>query len=134
VKVAVVLLIVFGVLGLAVTGAVLYFTNRVVDEFETSFGVANSADYDIADVECGVDSLGDVQAEGRITNTSAERRAFTIRVRFTDADGSLLTVDEGYTAALDPGQSTDWVVITFTEPTGRPSCEVDEVRYNSFGS
>ncbi len=129
-----VVLIVLGVLGIVVTGALVFIANRVVDEIETSFGVADASDYDIELTECGVDSVDDAQAEGRITNTSADRRAFTIRVRFTDADGSLLTVDEAYTAALDPGQSTDWVVITFSEPRGLPDCEIDEVRYNSFGS
>jgi hypothetical protein len=134
VKAAVVALIVLGVLGIAVTGALVFLANRVVDEIETSFGVAETSDYDIALTECGVDSFGDVQAEGRITNTSSDRTAFTIRIRFTDADGSLLTVDSGFTDALDPGQSTDWQVITFTEPRGLPDCEIDEVRYNSFGS
>jgi hypothetical protein len=134
VKVAVVALIVLGVLGLAVTGAVIYFANRAVDEIESSFGVADPADYDVEVSECGVDSFGDVRAAGRITNTSGRDRSFTVRIRFTDADGSLLLGDNGYVETLEPGQSTDWAIVTFTEPRGRPSCGVDEVRYSSIGS
>lgn len=131
VKVAVVALIVLGVLGLAVTGAVVYFANRAVDEIESSFGVADPADYDVEVSECGVDSFGDVRAAGRITNTSDRDRSFTVRIRFTDADGSPLLEDSGYVETLEPGQSSDWVIVTFTEPRGRPSCDVDEVRYSS---
>lgn len=123
------MLIVLGVLGIAVTGAVVYFTSRVVDEFESTFGVADQSDYNVEISECGVDSFDDVRAAGTITNTSDQRRSFTVGVRFTGADGSLLTVDNGYVEVLDPGQSTDWVVVTFTEAEGRPDCEIDEVRY-----
>lgn len=121
------LLLVAGALFLA------FVADRVADEMERSFGVADTADYEVVERECTLDAFDDALANGEITNTSDRSHVFRISVRFVDSDGSLLTRGSTSTSRLDPGESTSWEVVTFSEPAGGFTCELDEVRYENMG-
>jgi hypothetical protein len=80
-------------------------------------------DYDVAITRCGVDSVGDVTAEGTVVNRSTEDRSLVVEVRFIDNTGEILT-DIGYGGYLFPGEEGTWTVVTFDKPTGDVTCEI----------
>lgn len=119
------------VAGIAVVGLFVFVVNRAAEEIGSSYGVAASADYEVAIEDCSVDSFGDVQASGTLRNTSDRRRSFFVEIRFLERDGDLITTSTDITDSLEPGQRGNWTVISFEAPRGdRFSCEVDEVRYS----
>jgi hypothetical protein len=129
-KGVIILLVILAVLVLAIGGciALLAFAgNEVVNELEDSFGVADEDHYDITLEECSADELGDAMANGTITNTSGDQRAFAVEVRFTDAEGTLITEDTTYTDDLDPDQTGQWEVVTFEDAPSGIECEIGEV-------
>ncbi len=53
-------------------------------------------------------------------------------VRFTDADGNLISEDTTFTDSIDADQTANWEVTTFETAEGDISCEVSEVNYSLF--
>jgi len=135
-KVGLIVLAVLFVFGIGAVGCLVIVggevATNVVDELERSFGEADPSDYELTGPECSVDFADDVRASGSITNTSGDRQAFGITVRFLNPDGSLITSNSTTTSGLDDGQSTDWEVITFSDAPEEFTCEVDEVSYSIF--
>ncbi len=135
-KIGLIVLAVLFVFGIGAVGCLVFVGGEVAqnvsDELERAFGEADPSDYELTGPECGVDSVDDVRASGSITNTSGERQAFQITVRFLNPDGSLITSNSTFTNGLDDGQSTDWEIITFSDAPADFTCEVDEVSYSIF--
>lgn len=135
-KVGLIVLAVLVVFGIGAVGCLVVVGGEVAqnvgEELERAFGEADPSDYELTGPECTVDFADDVRASGSITNTSGERQAFQITVRFLNPDGSLITSDSTFTNALDDGQSTDWEVVTFSDAPDEFTCEVDEIAYSIF--
>lgn len=135
--IVVAVLAVLGIIGggcaLLVGGAAVESIDEAVQE---STGVASSTDYAIEITSCEGDEFIAARASGTITNTSDKERAFQVQVKFTNADGSLISTDSTFTDKLASGQSTGWEVLSFSsnEASDGFRCDVDEVSYTIFGS
>ncbi|MEZ5381912.1 MAG: hypothetical protein R2754_08970 [Microthrixaceae bacterium] len=54
-------------------------------------------------------------------NTSSEAQGFEVSVRFTDADGNLISEDSTFTDSIDVDQTANWEVSTFESADGEIS-------------
>jgi hypothetical protein len=110
--------------------------NEAANSLQESIGLANTTDYEIEITGCAADTFSSARASGTITNTSDKERAFEVQVKFTNPDGSLISTDSTFTDKLDPGQSTNWEVLSLSLNDAAPGfkCDVDEVSNTIFGS
>ncbi|MEZ5383634.1 MAG: FxLYD domain-containing protein [Microthrixaceae bacterium] len=122
-------LVVFGLLGV---GCLAFGANQVVDEFDKQTGVADSSDYELTGPECVNEEFVGPKATGTLKNTSSEAQGFEVSVRFTDADGNLISEDSTFTDSIDVDQTANWEVSTFESADGEIKCEVAEVNYSLF--
>jgi hypothetical protein len=119
---------VFGVLGV---GCLVFAGNRVVNEIDDATGTADTDDYNITLDTCGVDEIGSARAGGTITNTSDKAQGFEVKVRYSDADGTLLDTSSTFVDRLDKGQTGNWETIsTIDNASTDIECEVGEVSYS----
>lgn len=126
------LLIVGGVLLLFGIGVVSCLA-LVGEELEKQIGEAKDSDYDITLRSCEVDEFSIARASGSITNTSKKAQGFQVEVRFTNPDGSLVSIDSDFVDRLEVGQSGQWEVLATEKPTGSEvACEVFKVSYSIF--
>jgi hypothetical protein len=72
-------------------------------------GVASfeGARLDVDDLSCGWGD-GTWQAEGSVTNSALESRAYRIYVAFVDPDGGTAGISQANVAPLAPGSTTSW--------------------------
>lgn len=126
------MLAVFVILGLIGAGCVVFGAKSVVDEIDAQTGTAEASDYELTGPECAIDEFAGPEASGTIKNTSDTDQAFQISVRFTDADGNLISEDSTFTDSIDIDQTANWEVTTFESAEGEISCEVNEVSYTIF--
>ena len=99
-------------------------------------GTADASDYDLTGPECSVNDVLGPQASGRITNTSGDRQAFEVEVRFRSrTDGTVISDNIDVVDALDDGETADWKVTSLKDPPadGQVDCEVTDVRYTRLG-
>ena len=143
VKAAIIIAVVIVVLGAIGTALFLFVLNRAVDEIDQSLSTlpdngsitfgneASPNDYTVEVTQCQVDSFGDVEALGTITNESSSPKSFSVEVRISPTDGlGGETFSSDSTTTLQPGERSDWDVITFDEPTATNfTCEIYQV-YN----
>jgi len=132
IKIGLIVLAVLAILGLIGGGCLVFGLNRAVDEIETQTGKADPSDYELTGPECSNDEFAGPTANGTLKNTSGESQAFEVSVRFTDADGNLITEDTTFTDSIDADQTANWEVTTFETAEGDISCEVSEVNYSLF--
>lgn len=100
------------------------------EEIGKSTGTASQDDYDLTGPECTVDETTGPVARGTIKNTSKEKLAFEITVRFTDAAGTLISEYPTFTDPVDADQTAKWAIIT--RESGSPpdtTCKVNKVEY-----
>ena len=132
IKIGLIVLAVLAILGLIGGGCLVFGLNRAVDEIETQTGKADPSDYELTGPECSNDEFAGPTANGTLKNTSGESQAFEVSVRFTDADGNLISEDTTFTDSIDADQTANWEVTTFETAEGDISCEVSEVNYSLF--
>lgn len=107
--------------------------DRLEEAIQSATGVADEADYEIMGPMCATGDAGAWVSFGTITNTSKERQAFQITIRFVAPDGSLVESVPTFTDGLDPGEAQDWKLSSASsEPPEGTTCEVEEVRYSIF--
>lgn len=103
---------------------------------ETNSGNEENAPPDDIDDgwKCEVDSLGQVQATGTLTNHSSETSSYSITVSFNEK-GTNTRFGDGtaFVNSVRAGEKATWEAITFDEPPAAGfTCEITEVdRYAS---
>ena len=132
IKIGLIVLAVLAILGLIGGGCLVFGVNQAVDEIETQTGKADSSDYELTGPECTVDEFSGPTATGTIKNTSGEDQGFEVSVRFTDADGNLISEDSTFTDSIDADQTANWEVSAFETVEGDIDCEVATVNYSLF--
>jgi hypothetical protein len=70
-------------------------------------GSFEGARRDVEDVSCGQED-GTWQAEGSVTNSALETRAYRIYVAFVAPDGDTAGISQTNVAPLEPGSTTRW--------------------------
>jgi hypothetical protein len=131
-KIGLIVVFILVLLGGGTAACIAFTANNVVNELERQTGKADEADYDITLTTCTIGTLG-LEANGSITNTSKEKQAFEIKVRFTAPDGALVSEDVTFTDPINPGQSTDYEVPALKPdaPAGT-RCALVAVNYTVF--
>ncbi len=119
---------VLGAVGACV--AVVALADDVADEVSDDIteGQADEQD-DVGEPTCGTDDVGDLEAVVDVTNDSSERSNYMITVAFSGEDGNQIDTGTGSVTALEPGQSTQATISTFTDaPAGSVTCKVTDVQ------
>lgn len=119
---------VLGVLGIACVAVVVDEATEEIDQAiaDQQRNEASEA-RDVELGECGVDAVGSLNAELRVTNTSSERSNYFIDVVFEGSSGEQLESSFVTVSALEPGQSTTQRAVTLTQPTGTFTCRIADV-------
>jgi hypothetical protein len=139
-KIGGIVVAVLAVLGLIGGGCTVLLGVATVQSIDQavleSVGLADTTDFTLEVTGCDADPFFSASATGTITNTSDTERAFQIKVKFTNPDGSLISTDSDFTDKLNPGQSTGWRVVSFSGNDATPGflCDVTEVSNSIFGS
>lgn len=133
--------IILGAIG--IIGGVLFFilivvaVDKVGVAISKSVSRADPSTYDVREGRCRVDAAGFLSYEGIIRNTSGERKSFTVRVEFDDADGNQIGSGTDIVSGIPPGRGAHWRVVDTSaiSETDSVACQVVEVRnfFNALG-
>lgn len=133
--------------GLSIAGIVLAIVNFVVSVVAVIIivvliGVASEtantiianfgepappSSYELEMRTCAVDSFGDVDFSGTITNLTETSKNFLISTEIVDSFGTTLDTFPTPVTEIPPGGKRTWSAITFTDPVGDVMCRVTGV-------
>jgi hypothetical protein len=114
-------LVILGIIGgiiAAVSNAPYTTTKGGVQSFSANDSHPPQDDVDGASLQCLTDDLGDMQMRGTLTNHSTERSNYMIEADFEDANGVQVDSASTFVNSVDPNQTAQWTIDTFSEPPG----------------
>lgn len=129
------ILIVIAIVMVISLGLVILFgfvLNEAAKEVVRQVGAAEAADYTVLLDRCEASSLGDARATGTLVNDSTKRQGFSVTVRFTTSDNTLISEDTTHIDTLDVGQKGTWTVSSFRDAPDGLQCEIGSVNYTIF--